>query len=70
MKSATIPAAPAGLIEAGAPSFTVLGREALGLSTAPTDLHIMPDGRILVVAQREIALGDGVRWEHLLTRTQ
>ena len=58
-----MPAAPAGVIETGAPSFVVLGPEALGLSTAPTDLHLLPDGRILVVAQQELSFGDGVRWE-------
>jgi PAS domain S-box-containing protein len=58
-----MPAAPAGVLEAGAPSFVVLGPEALGLSTSPTDLHMMPDGRILVVSQNELTFGDGVRWE-------
>ena len=62
-ESSIMPAAPAGLIESGAPAFTVLSREALGLSTAPTDLHCLPDGRILVVSQHELAFGDGVRWE-------
>ncbi len=57
------PAAPAGAVETGAPAFVVLGTEALGLSTAPTDLHQLPDGRILVVTRSELALGDGVRWE-------
>ena len=60
---AHIPSAPAGQIEVGVPSFVVLGPESLGLSTMPTDLHFMPDGRILVVAQRELAFGDGVRWQ-------
>jgi len=55
--------APTALLESGAPSFVVLGPESLGLSTAPVDLHRLPDGRILVVAQHEIAFGDGVRWE-------
>ena len=58
-----MPAAPAGLVETGAPSFVVLGPEALGLSTAPIDLHLLPDGRILVVSQHELAFGDGIRWE-------
>ena len=58
-----MPAASAGLTESGVPAFSVLGREALGLSTNPTDLHCLPDGRILVVSQHEFALGDGVRWE-------
>ena len=58
-----LPSAPAGIVEPGVPDFVVLGPEAIGLSTAPTDLHLLPDGRILVVAQQEIAFGDGVRWE-------
>jgi len=62
-ESRTIASVPADHVEAGAPTFVVLGPEALGLSMPPTDLHLMPDGRILVVAQREIAFGDGVRWE-------
>jgi signal transduction histidine kinase/CheY-like chemotaxis protein len=53
----------AGLVESGAPQFVVLGPEGIGLSSAPTDLQLLPDGRILVVSQREIAFGDGVRWE-------
>jgi len=58
-ESDAIPAPPAGVVETGAPSFVVLGPESLGLSTAPSDLHILPDGRILVVSQHEIAIGDG-----------
>jgi len=52
-----------GLLEAGSPLFTVLNQENLGLDTPPTDLHIMPDGRVLVVAGTQLAFGDGVRWE-------
>ncbi|MFT3829576.1 MAG: response regulator [Opitutaceae bacterium] len=33
------------------------------MDSPPTDLQVMPDGRLLVVARHEIALGDGVRWE-------
>jgi signal transduction histidine kinase len=62
-ESTTMPAAPDGVVETGVPSFVVLGSESLGLNTAPTDLHLLPDGRILVVSQREIAIGDGGRWE-------
>ena len=58
-----MPDAPAGALEVGAPSFDVLGLEALGLSTPPTDLHLLPDGRILVVAQDELAFADSARWE-------
>ena len=50
-----MPAAPAGISETGAPSFVVLGPEALGLSTAPIDMHLLPDGRILVVSQHELS---------------
>jgi signal transduction histidine kinase len=55
-------AAP-GVIETGTPAFVVLGPESIGLSDPPTDLRQMPDGRMLVVARTELALGDGVRWE-------
>ncbi len=58
-----MPAAPAGVVETGAPSFVVLGSESMGLSEPPTDLHLLPDGRILAVSLREIAFGDGLRWE-------
>ena len=60
---AQIPSAPPGQSENGVPAFVVLGPESLGLSSMPTDLKFMPDGRILLVAQRELALGDGVRWQ-------
>ena len=59
----TISSADRDLVESGMPSFVVLGPEALGLSAAPTDFHIMADGRLLVIANREIAYGDGVRWQ-------
>ncbi len=55
--------APAGTVETGSPSFIVYGPEAIGADSAPTDLHLLPDGRVLVAAQREIIYGDGVRWE-------
>ena len=55
--------APKGVVETGAPSFVVMGPEEIGLSLAPTDLHVLPDGRVLVVSQRELAFGDGVRWD-------
>jgi PAS domain S-box-containing protein len=58
-----MPAGPPGAIETGAPSFVVLGQEELGLSTAPSDLDLLADGRVVVTTQREIAFGDGVRWE-------
>ncbi|HWA86486.1 MAG TPA: hypothetical protein VG710_09710, partial [Opitutus sp.] len=58
-----MPSAPEGVTEVGAPTFVVLGSEELGLSTAPNDLHILPDGRILVTGEQELAFGDGVRWQ-------
>lgn len=58
-----MPSAPPDTIEVGAPPFAVEGPEALGFTTPPGDMHPMPDGRVLVVSRREIALGDGVRWE-------
>ena len=56
-------AAAPDLLEAGVPSFVVLGPEALGLTEAPVDLQRLPDGRLLAVGHHELALGDGVRWE-------
>jgi two-component system sensor histidine kinase/response regulator len=58
-----MPSAPRGLVESGMPSFVVLGPESLGLSKAPTDIRLLPDGRLLAVSRREIAFGDGVRWQ-------
>ncbi len=48
--------------ETGVPRFLIRGTEALGLSTSPTDLHLLPDGRVLVFAQQTMAIGDGTRW--------
>ena len=59
---------PKNLIESGMPSFVVLGPESLGLSRAPTDLRILPDGRLLAVSKHEIAFGDGVRWQTFQSR--
>jgi PAS domain S-box-containing protein len=59
-------AAAPGLTESGAPPVNVIGSEALGLDIAPTDMHLMPDGQILVYAPYRLVLGDGVRWH--LTR--
>ncbi len=58
-----MPSGPPGTVETGAPNFVVLGPEALGVSAPPTDLHLLPDGRVVTVTPREIALGDGARWE-------
>ena len=55
--------APAGFNEVGVPAFAVFGPEALGLSSPPTDLKLLPDGRVLAISQGEIAMGDGIRWE-------
>jgi PAS domain S-box-containing protein len=52
-----------GLNEAGVPPFVVLGPEALGMSSSPVDLQRLPDGRLLVLGNRELAVGDGVRWQ-------
>jgi len=52
-----------GLLERGAPAFAVRSPEALGLTQPPTDLRLLPDGRILVFAAQQIVLGDGVRWK-------
>src|SRR5512138_3641439 len=49
--------------EAGAPPFTAVGLEALGLSAPPTSMCLLPDGRLLVTAPRQLAIGDGVRWQ-------
>lgn len=58
-----LPAPVAGLVETGAPLYTVRTQEALGLSVPPTDIHRLPDGRILIFAGQEFAFGDGARWE-------
>ncbi len=50
-------------IEAGCPAFTISSAESLGFDSAPTDLKRLPDGRILLLAAHQIALGDGVRWQ-------
>ncbi len=63
LEAAQIDAAPAEVVETGAPAYELLTNESLGLNTAPTDLREMPDGRILLVAGMQLALGDGVRWQ-------
>ncbi len=58
-----MPAPSPRYIEAGEPNFAVLGPEALGLESAPSALRQMPDGRWVATALRQIAIGDGTRWE-------
>ncbi|HEY8995111.1 MAG TPA: hypothetical protein VIM71_10650, partial [Lacunisphaera sp.] len=52
-----------GLFETGAPLFDVRSYQSLGLDASPTDLQVLPDGRLLLIAGHQIAIGDGVRWE-------
>ena len=40
-----------------------MGPDALGMTIVPRDLHVLKDGRILLVSQNELVFGDGVRWE-------
>ncbi len=54
---------PPGVVESGVPPFAVFSPQGVGLSTSPSDLRILPDGRTVLLAGNEIALGDGVRWE-------
>ena len=68
LRAGTIEGIPKDLVESGMPAFVVLGPESLGLSRAPTDLRILPDGRLLAVSKREIAFGDGVRWQAFQSR--
>ncbi len=60
---ALMPGAAPGLVENGVPPFAVFGPEALNLGAAPTDMHLLPDGRLLLVSRTELAWGDGQRWE-------
>ncbi len=65
-----MPSATANTVEVGAPPFAVDGPESLGFTMPPIDMHRMPDGRLLVVSRRELALGDGVRWETYQTAAE
>jgi signal transduction histidine kinase/DNA-binding response OmpR family regulator len=65
-----IPAAPPGQCEVGVPDFVVLAPEAMGLSSPPTDISFLADGRLMVTNQHEIAIGDGMRWETYHSTTQ
>ncbi len=57
-------AAP-GVMERGAPAYSFQAFEQMGLQSLPTDMALLPDGRALVFGPRELAIGDGVRWEVL-----
>lgn len=59
----TIESAPEGIVEVGVPEFFVMTPASIGLRSAPTDIHELPDGRILLVAERQLAFGDGTRWK-------
>lgn len=52
-------AAPTGLSEVGALPFVILGAESLGLASPPTDIRLMPDGRVLVIAPTQLAWAMG-----------
>jgi len=65
-----MPSALPNTVEVGAPPFAVEGPESLGFTMPPTDMHRMPDGRVLVVSRREIALGDGLHWETYQTSAE
>lgn len=58
-----IEGAPEGFVESGEPLIAVLGPENLGVRLPPSDIHRMPDGRMLLVAGQDLAIGDGVRWQ-------
>ncbi|MBK1876146.1 hypothetical protein [Pelagicoccus mobilis] len=57
-----IDSAAPGVLEFGAPNFSVISKESIGLRSQPTDLRLLEDGRVLVVADRQLAFGDGIRW--------
>jgi PAS domain S-box-containing protein len=62
--AAALPPGPGeGKTEMGVPEFAILSSESLGLESAPTDLHVMPDGRLLVVSPHQLVVSDGVRWQ-------
>ena len=58
-----IDSAPVGTLEVGSPPFSVIGAESLGLESPPADMHLLPDGRVLVYAPHQLVFGDGVRWQ-------
>ncbi len=59
----TLPAPPAGVVEAGVPNFVVLGPEVFGMTAAPVEFIALPDGQFAAAALRQIAIGDGTRWQ-------
>ncbi|WP_221030306.1 sensor histidine kinase [Actomonas aquatica] len=61
----TLAGTPTGVVESGAPNFEIFGPESVGMTKPAVDLHVLPDGRLLVMAQDELAIGDGVRWMQL-----
>jgi len=58
-----LPAPHPSFVETGVPNFSVLGPEALGLSSAPTSFIRLPDGRFAACSLRQITIGDGTRWD-------
>lgn len=63
LRAEMMPSAAHNVVESGMPAFVVLGPESMGLSRAPTDLRVLPDGRLIAVSRREIAFSDGFRWQ-------
>ncbi|MBE2212360.1 MAG: PAS domain S-box protein, partial [Opitutaceae bacterium] len=58
-----IEAAAPELDESGVPSFSVYSLDSIGLTSAPTDLRELPDGRLVIAAGHRIAFGDGSAWQ-------
>jgi PAS domain S-box-containing protein len=60
---AFMPAAAPGLNESGVPAYSVYAIDSIGLTSAPTDLRVMPDGRLVIAAGHSLAFGDGSSWQ-------
>jgi len=58
-----LPAAAPGMIETGVPAFSVYAIDSIGLTSSPTDLRELPDGRMVIAAGNRIAFGDGSTWQ-------
>ena len=58
-----MPAAAPGMIETGVPAFSVYAIDSIGLTSSPTDLRVLPDGRMVIAAGNRIAFGDGSTWQ-------